>query len=359
MISFCIDAPKHYAKASALAEKISLGYPKPKAIIVSGMGGSGIGGELLKDWARETVKVPIEVCRDYSLPAYADEKTLVFVVSYSGETEETLSSFLDARKRKCKIVTLSSGGTLSEFAEKFGYPSIRVPKGMAPRATLPYLFVPTIVALRKLALIPDIASDFAETTRVLEQVSSKNSPRQPASANLAKSIALGINGRMPMVYGFGFYRAVAQRLKTQFNENSKNPAKWEYFSELNHNETVGWEKPGRLSKCSSIVLIRDPNEPPQIRKRIDVTKELMEKQKLRMVEIPATGKSRLARMLSVICTGDFASVYLAVLKGVDPTPVKTIDLLKSRIDITGFKEKVIRELLKMKYDSKFSCRQIP
>jgi glucose/mannose-6-phosphate isomerase len=346
MISFCIDAPKHCAKAAKLAETVALDYSKPKSIIVSGMGGSAIGGELLKDWARETVNVPLEVCRDYCLPAYADKSTLVFVVSYSGETEETLSSFLDAVKRKCMIITLSSGGALNEFAEKLGLPSISVPKGMSPRATLPYLFIPTPVIMEKLGLVSEVSSELAEAKQVLDQISSMNSPQTPTGTNPAKKLAVNVKGTMPVVYGFGFYRAVAQRFKTQFNENSKNPAKWEYFSELDHNEIVGWEEPGDLVKCSSVILIRDDNEPPEMRERIEVTKELMKQNGLKILEVSATGGGRIAKMLSVICMGDFASVYLAILKGVDPTPVRTIDLLKSRIEKTGFKEKVISELKK-------------
>jgi len=155
MLSFCVDAPKHYGEAAKLAETVSVSYPKPKSIIVAGMGGSAIGGELLKDWARDKLAVPIEVCREYSLPAYANKRTLVFVVSYSGETEESLSIFLDAVKRQCMIVCLSSGGTLQEFAEKLSIPHLHVPSGMAPRATLPYLFIPLCVLMEKIGLIAD------------------------------------------------------------------------------------------------------------------------------------------------------------------------------------------------------------
>jgi glucose/mannose-6-phosphate isomerase len=347
MISFCVDAPRHYAEAAKLAGTVSVDYTEPQSVIVSGMGGSAIGGELLKDWTRETVKVPVEVCRDYSLPAYANKKTLVFVVSYSGETEETLSAFLDAVKRKCMIVTISSGGTLREFADKLGYPNVSVPKGMAPRATLPYLFMPIPLILEKLGLIPKVASEFAEVRKVLEHISIENNPQKATNVNPTKKLALNVKDTIPVIYGFGFYRSVAQRFKTQFNENSKNPAKWEYFSELNHNETVGWEKPGKLLKRFSVILIRDSNEPPEMHKRIEVTKELMKQQRLKIHEILSEGRTKLAKMLSVVCIGDFTSVYFAILKGVDPTPVETIDLLKAKIKATGFREKVIRELEKM------------
>ncbi|MBX5328538.1 MAG: bifunctional phosphoglucose/phosphomannose isomerase [Candidatus Bathyarchaeota archaeon] len=347
MLSFCVGAPKHYSDAARLAETISISYPKPKAIIVAGMGGSAIGGELLKDWARDQLTVPIEVCREYSLPEYANKNTLVFVVSYSGETEESLSVFLDAVKRECMSVCISSGGKLLEFAEKLSIPHLRVPSGMAPRATLPYLFVPLCILMEKIGLIKDAKPEISEAIHVLKQISESNSPKIPLNDNFSKKLALNICGTVPVVYGFGIYRAVAQRLKQQFNENSKVPAKWEFFPELNHNEIVGWERVEKLAKCFSVLLIRDNDESEAMRQRIETTKELISKESLKVFEIYGQGRRSLAKMLSTVVLGDFASVYLAVLRGVDPTPVKTIAFLKERMKRVGVKEKVIRELQKI------------
>jgi glucose/mannose-6-phosphate isomerase len=346
MLSFCVEAPKHYEKAAKLAKTVSISYPKPQTIIVAGMGGSAIGGELLKDWTRDKIAVPIEVCREYSLPAYVSKNTLVFVVSYSGETEESLSVFLDAVKRKCMIVCISSGGALHEFSEKLNVPHLSVPSGMAPRATLPYLFMPLPILLNKIGLVSDVTSEISETIKILRQVSDSNSPKKPLKDNFSKKLASNFCGTVPVVYGFGFYRAVAQRLKTQFNENSKVPAKWEYFSELNHNEIVGWEAVRELAKYFSVILIRDDDEPEAMRQRIQTTKELICKESVKVFEIQSIGKSRLAKMSSVICTGDFTSVYLAIVRGIDPTPVKTIALLKEKMKRSGVKEKIIRELQK-------------
>jgi glucose/mannose-6-phosphate isomerase len=347
MLSFCVNAPKHYGEAARLANTISIDYPKPKAIILAGMGGSAIGGELLKDWARERISVPIEVCREYSLPAYADKNTLVFVVSYSGETEESLSVFLDALKRKCMAICISSGGTLQAFAEKLNVPHLRVPSGMAPRATLPYMFMPMPILLEKMDLVSNVASEISETTEILKQISNANMPEKPLKDNFTKTLASNILGTIPTIYGFGVYRAVAQRFKTQINENSKTPAKWEYFPELDHNEIVGWEAVKDLAKCFAVILIRDKNEPEAIRHRITATSDLIRWQSVRIFEVQSLGVSNLARMSSVICIGDFTSVYLAVLRGIDPTPVKTIDLLKEQIKQSGEKDKVIYELKKI------------
>jgi len=346
MLSFCVDAAKHYREAEKTAKKISLRYSKPENIIVAGMGGSAIGGELLKDWACDKARVPIEVSRAYALPAYANEKSLVLVVSYSGETEESLSAFLDAVKRNCLIFCVSSGGSLLEFAEKLKVPYLRVPSGMPPRAALPYLFVPLLRALEKMGMVSGVSEDLSEAIALLERVSGENAPQKPAKDNCSKTLALGIDGTVPVVYGFGVYRGVAQRFKQQFNENSKVPSKWEIFPELNHNEIVGWEGAGKLAKDFSAIFIRDEAESVEIRNRIETTKALMQPTS-KGFEVWSRGNSALAKMLSTVCVGDFTSVYLAVLRNVDPTPVSSIALLKEKMKAVGTREKIIRELKKM------------
>jgi len=347
MLSFCVEAPKHYEEAAKLAKTVSISYPKPQTIIVAGMGGSAIDGELLKDWARDKMSVPIEVNREYSLPAYANKNTLVVVVSYSGETEESLSVFLDALKRRCMTVCISSGGRLLEFAEKLNAPYVRIPPTMPPRAALPYLFMPLPIILEKIGLVSDFHAEISEAIQVLKRVSDGNSPEKPLSVNFSKKLALNISGTVPVVYGFGIYRAVAQRFKQQFNENSKVPSKWEFFPELNHNEVVGWEAAEELAKLFSVILIRDKDEQEEIRQRIEATKNLICRESAKVFEVWSMGKSRLAKMLSTVLIGDFASVYLALLRGIDPTPVKTITLLKEKMKQSGAKEKIIRELQKL------------
>ncbi|MEM0007179.1 MAG: bifunctional phosphoglucose/phosphomannose isomerase [Candidatus Bathyarchaeia archaeon] len=344
MLSFCVNAAKHYESAVRIAEKVMIDYPKPRSIIVAGMGGSAIGGELLKDWANDKLTIPVEVCREYTLPAHADKRTLTFIVSYSGETEETLSVFLDAVKRNCMIICISSGGTLLNFAEKLKIPSIRVPEGIPPRAALPYLFIPTLVILQKLGLVTKVRAEISEAVTVLRQVCIENAPEKPLKENFSKKLATDIGGTVPVVYGFGFYRSVAQRFKQQFNENSKVPSKWEVFPELNHNEVVGWEKAEELVDHFSVVIIRDKSEPESIKCRIEATKELLSGKVEGIYEVWSRGEGKLAKMLSTTVIGDFTSVYLAILRGVNPTPVKTISVLKDKISKTGLKDKVVGEL---------------
>lgn len=348
ILSFCVEAPRQYGEAMKLAEAVSIDYSKPQTVIVAGMGGSAIGGELLKDWSRDKIDVTIEVCREYSLPAYANKKTLVFVISYSGETEEALSMFSDAVKKDCMTFCISSGGKLLEFAEKLRLPYLRVPSGVPqPRAALPYLFLPLPILLQKLGLVSDFRSEISGAIRILEQLKSENSPEKSLGGNFSKKLALQIDGTVPVIYGFGMYRAVAQRYKQEFNENSKVPAKWESFPELNHNEIVGWEAAKELAKCFSTIFIRDRDEKEGMRWRIEVTKELICEESKKIFEVWSIGESKLSKILSAVYIGDLTSLYLAILRGVDPTPVKTIGLLKRRITQSGIKDKVIRELQKL------------
>ncbi|MGD0028348.1 MAG: bifunctional phosphoglucose/phosphomannose isomerase [Candidatus Bathyarchaeia archaeon] len=344
MLSFCLYAYKHYEKAARLARTFSLSCREPQTIIAAGVGGSAIGGDLLKDWSRNRIAVPIEVCREYSLPEYANKNTLVFVVSYSGETEESLSVFLEAIERKCMVACISSGGKLSEFAEKLSLPLLRVPSGMPPRATLPYLFVPLALLMEKMNLATGVSTEISETVKILKHIRDENSPDEPLKGNLSKSLASRISGTIPFVYGFGAFRAVAQRFKTQLNENSKVPAKWEVFPELDHNEIVGWEGAHELAECCSVIFLRDRNEEKGMKERIEVTEELLQSVPVRTFAVCSKGESTLARMSSLISIGDFVSVYLAVLRGIDPTPVKTIDLLKDKIKQSGLKDKIVQEL---------------
>ncbi len=347
MLSFCVNAPRHYEEAAALARSISSQYPRPKTIVVAGMGGSGIGGELLKDWSKNRIDVPVDVCKDYSLPKYVNKDSLVCVLSYSGETEESLSVFLEAVKRKCMIFCISSGGQLEEFAEKLRIPHLHIPAGMPPRAALPYLFLPAVLLLEKSGLLSGVDKEISETLRVLRGVCDENAPEVPSGRNFSKMLASNLCGRMPFIYGFGFYRAVAQRFKTQLNENSKVPAKSEVFPELNHNEIVGWERTDELAKCFSVVFIRDKTEPVELKERIETTKNLLCEKSVDFFEVWSTGASSLAKMCSVICVGDFISAYLAISRRVDPTPVRTIALLKQKLQKSGTKRRILRELQKL------------
>jgi glucose/mannose-6-phosphate isomerase len=344
MLSFYVDAVKHYEESWKNAQKISLDYPAPKNILIAGMGGSAIGGELLKDYTRTTAKVPVEVSREYTLPAYADKNSLVILTSYSGDTEETLSCFLDALKRKCMVFCVSSGGALIKYAQKLNVPHLKVRGEMPPRAALPHMLLPLLKCMEQLSMTPPIADEFSESAKLLKIISHENGPVKPLRENFAKTLATNLNGFAPAIYGFGLYRGVALRFKQQFNENAKVPAKWESFSELNHNETMGWENAADLAKCYGVIFLRDKAESVKIRSRIETTKALMQPSVSKMFEVWAQGKGNLAKMLSTILVGDFSSVYLAYLRGVDPTPVHTVSVMKEKIEQNGVKKKILQQL---------------
>jgi len=344
MIDFCINAVSHYRNAAELAQKIQVNNPKPDCIIVVGMGGSAIVGDLIKDWARDKLKIPLEVNRDYHLPAYANKNTLVLVSSYSGDTEETLSAFLDAIKQDCMIFCVTSGGAILDATKKHKVPHLQVPPGMPPRAALPYMLVPLLIYLQKAGLTNEVEEELGEAFVLIEKVSKENGFNIPLVESFAKNTAYHIGDSVPCVYGFGIYRGVAQRFKQQFNENSKTVAKWEYFPELNHNEIVGWEGRGEQSRWFSVIFIRDTAEPLEIETRIETTKNILERSGLITFDLEVQGECTLAKMLSTVLIGDFLSIYLAILRGADPTPVLTINYLKETLKENGIRDKILSDL---------------
>jgi glucose/mannose-6-phosphate isomerase len=246
------------------------------------------------------------------------------------------------------IYCVSSGGALIKYAQKLRVPYIQVKAGMPPRAAMPHMFMPLVKIMQELGQAPaTVNADFAEATTLLETISKENAPEKRVDQNFAKTLATQLNGYTPVVYGFGLFRGVALRWKQQFNENAKVPAKWEYFSELNHNETMGWEGARELAKSYAVVLFREQSEPVEIRSRIETTKSLMEPNLQKIFEVWSQGKSTLAKMLSTILIGDFTSIYLALLRNQDPTPVKTVDVMKERIEANGFKKAVLSEFDKL------------
>jgi len=351
---YCQDAIQRAKKIKIpnevkVSKKITIKYKKPQNIIITGMGGSAIGGEILQDWLQDKLPIPIQICRDYTLPAYANRNTLVFAISYSGETEEALRAFIDAIRRKCMTITISSGGHLLSFSKKLQIPHVTIPNGRPPRAAIPYIFFPLPILLEKMDILSNTEKHIQETIRVLKKVSEENSPHIPTKKNISKALALELKETIPAIYGFGQFRAIAHRMKTQFNENSKLLSVYDVFPELNHNEAVGWEVSEDLAKKFSVILIRDHDEPPEIKHRIEMTKMLALHKAQKILEIYARGKGRLAKMFSVLLVGDLVSVFLAILRGVDPAPVKTIDLIKRemnrKFDVASKLEGEIRKMI--------------
>lgn len=300
-------------------------------VVILGMGGSAIGGNLAKSLYEDELGVPVAVNSDYGIPGYVRENTLVIASSYSGNTEESLMGYAAAQARGARIVVISTGGELAHRAQAAGHPWIKIPGGIQPRAAIGYSLFPLIVLFNRLGLISHVDDAIGEALQVLEAQRDQLNHKIPFEHNAAKQLAFACAGKIPLVYGSGGWLGVAAyRWKCQVNENSKALCFWNTFPELNHNETVGWEYP-ELTKEVHTVILRDPAVNPRIQKRVDVTKAIMADHVAGQTEVWAAGDTKLARLMSLIYPGDFVSLYLAILYGTDPTPVKMIDLLKSEL----------------------------
>lgn len=308
----CLNAVK-------IAEKVVIPDYKFDKIVVCGMGGSAVSGDLLKDLLKNRISIPIDVCRDYHLPAYVDKNTLTFCISYSGNTEETLSQFVDCVKRKSKIIGITSGGKLEEWCKRFKLPYVSIPSGYQPRSALQYLLFSIIVCLQKLGVV-NLKKEIDETIEVLKRVKTDSIKKL---ANLMKDSTI-------VVYSSDEFSGVAKRVKTQINENSKMPAKYDIFPELDHNEIVGYQNE-KLNKNSFVLILRDKDEPEEIKVRIEITKDLIKDKVKGMKEIWTEGKSKLAKMMSLIFLGDVLSYELAVLNDVNPVEVENIGILKKKL----------------------------
>ncbi len=285
------------------------------SVVVCGMGGSAIGGDLLKTYCSNT-KLPVFVSRDYKVPEFVDNYTLVFAVSYSGNTEETLSSFHDAKKKGAQIIAVTSGGKLSEEADKV----IKIPSGLQPRAASGYLFLPMLGVLYNSNLIDVKNADLNEMLSLLNQ--------KEEIKNQAEELAKKIQGKTPLIYSSELLKPVAYRWQTQINENAKYPAYHSSFSEMNHNEINSFRAMER-SKFIAI-LLRDAKDHPKIKRRMDICKKIMEKN-IDVEEVNVKGNSLLARMFYTMYIGDYTSYYLALRERVDPTPVEVIEWLKKQL----------------------------
>ncbi|RLI04519.1 bifunctional phosphoglucose/phosphomannose isomerase [Candidatus Bathyarchaeota archaeon] len=328
--------PEHYEKALQIAEELELEDLKNRKILkvaFLGMGGSSIGGSIFKDWSYEKISVPVEICRDSIIPKHLDKHTLVFAVSYSGNTKETLDAFLQALERKCLIVGVSSGGLLGEYCKKHNVLHVQVPTGFQPRLALPYLFTVPCVILEKVGVVEGFKKEISDAIMVLKELREEIKTSVSSISNETKKLALNLKGKIPIIYGFREYGNVAYRLKTQLNENSKTFCKFDVLPELNHNEIVGWEEiQPSVAKLLSVILLRDKEEPEDIRIRFEVLKEILTQKTVDIREIYGRGREKLAKMLSIIYIGDYLSFYLAILNRVDPTPVKTISFLKKELE---------------------------
>lgn len=300
-------------------------------IAVAGMGGSAIGSDLVANVYDGSLPSPLVTVRGYNLPGWIDSRSLMFVVSYSGNTEESLSCLEQALERGCRTICISSGGRVAELAAAEGLPLIKVPAGLQPRAAMGHLSIPIASCLESLGLVESLEADVREAVATMEALGESCSPEVPSSENPAKQLAMRLHGGVPVIYGCELTVVAARRWKCQINENAKNICFANEFPELNHNEIVGWQFPGDLLDRFRVVYLADREVHPQNSKRMRITGELLGGYTGEVVEAATSGESRLARLFSVIHLGDYVSLYLAILNGVDPSPVDRIEDLKRHL----------------------------
>lgn len=315
------------------AQEVALpkSYRQARSMVILGMGGSAIGGDLLRALVAQEAALPVLVCREYDLPAFVGPRTLVVASSYSGNTEETLSAFAQAVERGAMLVALTTGGRLAQEARRYGVPVVFIGYQAPPRAALGHSLIPLLGLMQRLGFIADKTAQAEEAAQVLDGVRAELEPGIPLARNPAKQLALRLHGRLPIVYGAGLLSEVARRWKGQFNENSKAWAFFEALPELNHNAVVGYEHPAEMASRAVIVFLDSPLLHPRVRIRYTVTQQILSRHGIEYHTVAARGQGPLAQLLSAVSFGDYVSYYLALLYGADPSPVAVIDYLKEQL----------------------------
>jgi len=333
MLDKLLKFPLQIKEAKRIAEESLIPkYRNFKKILFSGLGGSAIGGDLVRSYLYLKSKIPVFVNREYILPSFVDKETLIFISSYSGNTEETVSSYKEAKKKNAKIIVISSGGILKEMAKRDKICHISIPSGLPPRNSLGYLSIIPLVILSRLIFIKDLDREIEESHLVLKRLRDRLSPEVSVSKNQAKEISNFLFKKFLIIYTSSLnFDCCAVRFRAQLNENSKSLGSVNFFPELNHNEIEGFKNLKFLFKDFAIIILRDKREDLNIKRRIEITKEIIEKEGIKIKEISSAGNSLLARIFSLIYLCDFISFYLAILNRTDPTPVDKIAYLKDQL----------------------------
>lgn len=324
---------KDYKDALAAAKALRLPQVSDlDAIVLAGMGGSGIGADLAAGLARETCPRPLVVLKDYRMPRYVGKKSLVIATSYSGETEETLFAVSEAHARGALVAGVASGGTLAAFLKRHKLPFYAAPANRQPRAALPFLFGGVAGMLAGAGVTGFELSNPEEN--VLQNRHVRLQPRLAGTDDEALKYAQQLRNAAPAIYGEGHLAAVATRWKCQLNENSKIFARAETLPEANHNDLVAWAH-GPRAEQDLLVTLRRPDEPREVRTRFEFLTETARNQGFPIIPVQAACRTPVGQCLELLMVGDYASVYTAVLRGVDPTPVHVIAELKKRLAQSG------------------------
>ncbi len=330
MFQSIYDFPNHILEAIEISQSIKLRntYKNIQNIVIAGMGGSAIAGDIAKTLTNNELKIPVTISRNYSLPNWVNKNTLVICSSYSGNTEETLSSFQDANDRCAMIIGISTGGILTEKLKEHNFDSILIRKGFQPRAALAFSLVPILFLLKKLDFISlDIINDVKSAAILLKDYRDKYCDEN--DDNLSYSIAKKIYKTIPIFYAENNNcEIVAFRWKGQLNENSKMLAYHNELPEMNHNEIVGWENNNDLIKNFSVIWISDKSDHPRTIIRMKASRNIIGQLAKHQEVISVDGDSRAIRLLHLLHLGDWVSFWCAILHGTNPNTVEKIDKLK-------------------------------
>jgi glucose/mannose-6-phosphate isomerase len=301
----------------------------PGGLIVAGMGGSAIGGALAREALGDRASRSIVIARSYALPAWTTPDTVVLCASYSGNTEETLAVYDAAGALGARRIVATTGGKLAESARADGVPVVPLPGGFQPRAAVAYSLVVALEVAWLCGAGERLHAEIDVAAAHVEQIVSMWGPDSPDDS-LAKQLARGLHGTIPQIAGSGLTSPIAYRWKTQINENAKMPCFAHELPELDHNEIVGWQGASQLGRFSAVFL-DDSDLHPRIRQRIELTRGLIEAEAAGTYRVETIGQNRTERLVSLVLLGDLVSLYLAVLREVDPTPVAAIERLKTAL----------------------------
>jgi glucose/mannose-6-phosphate isomerase len=300
-------------------------------VVVAGMGGSALAALLVKAWLSSEMTVPFEIIRDYTLPEYVDYNTLVISSSYSGNTEETLSALAQAQAKNAQVAVISSGGHLRDAATKDNIAYVTLPAAIQPRMAVIYN-LRALVALLAHFGVTNYArfAEIADTSEWLHQQTQQWIAAVSTDKNYAKQLALMAVGKTPVFYAGSLMAPVAYKWKISWNENAKNVAFWNQYPEFNHNEFIGWTS-HPIEKPFAIFDLISHFEHSQIVKRFEVSDRLLSGQRPKATTVTLQGESPIEQMLWASILADFVSIYVAILNGVDPTPVPLIEKLKTAL----------------------------
>ena len=307
-------------------------YRSAERVVVLGMGGSGIGGSLLRALALAAgAATPIDVVRGYALPAYVDGRTLVLASSNSGNTEEVVSTFDQAMRAGAQCVAITTGGRLEAAAREHGAPALTFTWDGEPRAALGWSFASLVATCSRLGLLPDVAGDMRDALVQMRSLVTQIDRDVPEAANAAKQLGRRLAGRLPVFVAAEALAPVAYRWRTQVNENAKSWAIAEELPEMNHNAPLGYGAPAGVAASIHAVLLRHASIDVRTSRRVDLTLEQMHAAGVAAEVVEVPGASVLAQMLWAIQYGDFVSYYLGLLYGVDPSEMRALEWMKARL----------------------------